>query len=621
MSYLNSYRIHFFGGIETNPSTMNNRYDENGEIIFDPVKAILAPKYQRPSSAAEDLVNELKLTTYSQDKNLLSGWNYFGGHSFEFEEVGVSSFGHPNDIQHKGGIVGAKVELLGTPFTNQGNQRSIFPVLVDVDPTGIAVSQVFAGGFLIKKDGQTLLEIHDSQVIYNRGSGQHALSRKNNHGGFTQFATFFQVSFAYSDHWIYDPDSPEISELVRQAKAQAGITVCFSMFEALTEFDNQELRKKYEANEDPANPVLAYTIGTIGVWHKEDLKTCLPGRLLIQDPPAPFPFQRVCYASMDEPKGLLSLQMANSFEKPDVRTDRDDLSEISATDAPSSLSLAIDNDGHIELIAAIPYNNANYHLTGGVVDLSLSREQLIKLKGRPILIVDTSQPSSPLFREQEYRILSDSRGEYLDHGSHTDHTFQITRFGEPVTTEMELSVTLETGGKLLKISKDYGKQTIVVLNSKDEEVHFTGTNGKFKGNIRVYPDNTGRIRLLTEWKNAGIQQLSFLYEGKQLYYAEFRVYPNDDYSNLSDTEKFKWDFIYREILSYYRIIYPDMSTFIPLNEEKIILLTGVQMINVLSKEHSNGALMPVTRDMSSGKRDLLIEFIERNSSTGSNTIS
>jgi len=96
-------------------------------------------------------------------------------------------------------------------------------------------------------------------------------------------------------------------------------------------------------------------------------------------------------------------------------------------------------------------------------------------------------------------------------------------------------------------------------------------------------------------------------------YAVVRILPFDDkYSMMSDAQINHWDFIYSEVFSFYSVIFPIMSKIIPWGpdgapnnpEEVKAFASNILAFTDPDMWHST-IYMPITRDLSGGKRELL----------------
>ena len=95
------------------------------------------------------------------------------------------------------------------------------------------------------------------------------------------------------------------------------------------------------------------------------------------------------------------------------------------------------------------------------------------------------------------------------------------------------------------------------------------------------------------------------------FFSTFRVLPYDDYSNVADAD-ITFEYVYKEVLNYFAILFPIMSTIIPwgpdntpLDPERVAQFAA--LIRQATDESRIGTAleMPITRDLSAGKRALL----------------
>lgn len=609
MSILNNYRINFFGGATANPCTANN--DDRGEFMVDPIAGKLAPNLIDKTD--EEAQNILK-------KN--PGWNYFGDHRFAFSGVSITSGGYPQEVQRNFSLSQQEVHLLG--HQEGGNSRESYPVLVDLDSTGVSVTQMFIGGFRIGPREKPLLMITEDTECYSRywGGNQHGIKSLGG-DSFGGLATIFQVSFSKESITSYDPTNPALKELVDEARKHKGITVRFTFFEVIPGKTEKEVQADYKANDPSPNPVKGFLIGSIGIWQEGEAATCMPGRAMIGEL-KPKLKQRplgVVYTQWNDDAKLMSFNMANAFTKPGrSRLDRNKIKDIKPTKAPSSISLAVKEEGKMTVIFEIPYDNATYHLTGGIVDVPLSNSQRERIVGRDLYIVDPNSNNSVLLSETPYRIISDFRGIYYDHGESASHRFRITKWGRPVTTPIEIQLTQVGSGTLQDKYCNYLDLNATISDEEGNEIHFSrsGACGQnqtliYSSSINVNPNSDGQFKLSSKWRAAGIKQLDFAIDGNKVYHAVIRSYPNDDYSAQRDPSgNYSWELVYNEVLRYYYVVFPAMNVRIPLNQEKVVcVFENVSIRKRISRQLiSTSIAMPITRDMSRGKRELLTTFLE-----------
>jgi hypothetical protein len=87
--------------------------------------------------------------------------------------------------------------------------------------------------------------------------------------------------------------------------------------------------------------------------------------------------------------------------------------------------------------------------------------------------------------------------------------------------------------------------------------------------------------------------------------------PDDDYSSVPESTRLTWEFVYHNVLRYYHLIFPVMSEVIPFNNREAVTKAARQGALTAATDparwHSTG-YMPPTRDLSTGKRKLLVEW-------------
>lgn len=615
MSYLNNYRINFWGGISTNVCTANN--DDVGYFYADPIQAKLSPTLL-------PMTDDAAIETLQANP----GWNYFGDYTTKFQDAKISSFGEPDAIESTGAIVGQGIYLLGSLDPSNANPTPIgSPIMVDMDSTGTSCTQILVGGLQIGGTDNPIFRITENTRCYTRSL--QTVDATTNNGAFQvksingyQFGkanTSWQLSFAYDESWEFDATNPQIATLVAKAKAAKGITVVFTQFEVVLKYSREAIIKEYENGNGTINPVLGYTIGSIGIWEEGEAATCLPGRLLKATLTGDSPLcQADTYAQLDETTGILSLNMASTFVKPVARTDRNDLSTMSPTADPGNLQLAVNINGTVEIIAPIPYNAANYYLSGGIVDILVNDAAIAKMKQGDLQLVavdDSLNITATYAQEQTYRFISDDRGVYVNPNETKNLSFAITKWGQPVTEDLDLTITFSDSGEIAAEFDLYTEMN-VGFSTKAGAIPFTVLDASahtYSGTTTIKAADAASFQLNTNWIQAGFKQVNLYVNGAQTanYYMVIRTYPDDDYSAIPAAQKYTWDFVYSEVLRYYYVIFPAMSTRLPLNNEVLI---SQQVFGVIQKRISEPyvnttLLMPITRDMSPGKVQLLNDYL------------
>jgi hypothetical protein len=95
-------------------------------------------------------------------------------------------------------------------------------------------------------------------------------------------------------------------------------------------------------------------------------------------------------------------------------------------------------------------------------------------------------------------------------------------------------------------------------------------------------------------------------------YACIRILPFDDYRAYTDDQINNWQFMYENFFNYFALLYPVMSHVIPWgptdapNNPNIVAQFASQMKIFTDPVNWDTTIyMPITRDLSAGKRDLL----------------
>jgi len=247
-------------------------------------------------------------------------------------------------------------------------------------------------------------------------------------------------------------------------------------------------------------------------------------------------------------------------------------------------------------VASITPDPDHYYLTGSIYDVSIDPLDIQIIKDLP-LSIRSQQPlnlNSPeiAFRENIFRVLSDSRNIYID----SDQSSQciplsFRQFGRPLQNNIMLSFTTTKSGTL----PDGGY--IHPINSVAVKAGTKALN----------------IPLIINGLN-GFSQLNTYINGSKISanYINFRKYPEPDYSEIIASGSIPWSFVYEECLRFYYVIFPAMSKRIPLNDESTIRAVGEELLKRLSDQYRPTTLyMPLTRSMSPAKVKLLEAFLHQ----------
>jgi hypothetical protein len=88
-------------------------------------------------------------------------------------------------------------------------------------------------------------------------------------------------------------------------------------------------------------------------------------------------------------------------------------------------------------------------------------------------------------------------------------------------------------------------------------------------------------------------------------YNNFRVLPDDNYDNIPD-DQVTWEFVYQNVIRYFYLIYPGMFARLAFQNENIAKQSASIIAELIAKDTwGSTSYMPVSRDLSDGKRKLL----------------
>ena len=88
-------------------------------------------------------------------------------------------------------------------------------------------------------------------------------------------------------------------------------------------------------------------------------------------------------------------------------------------------------------------------------------------------------------------------------------------------------------------------------------------------------------------------------------YNTFRVLPDDNYDNVPDSQ-ITWDFVYQNVIRYFYLVYPGMFARLAFQNEAIAKQSASIIAKMVAKSGwDSTSYMPVSRDLSDGKRKLL----------------
>ncbi len=516
-------------------------------------------------------------------------WNYYGTHVCALQGVAVT-----------GGATGpreAAVEddaLLGAPAGLVGK-------LVDIDPTGI-LSQIFFDEFSLGLPGRARLRARPRRRMSSRwiNFGRNSSEDLQIAGG---AAAAWQAVFPVSDVEILRADeSPLLSrfaDALGDPRAR-GLMLRMSTYRTLyyqnggplNPFEpaasQQELIEKYTQGKVFSNPAYSLVTGSLGIWFDGDSESVAGGRILLPTTGSPL---GPAAAELHTDAAMLSLDFCNTFPETDLEAHKADLGLV---------RVEVTGAGPPRVVAELPfssYDREAYRATAGIVDVDLAdRPDLVGSLEEGRLTVHV-EAVGPALAEADLTAWCEDCNIYLAEGDERMLTIHVRDRGRvPASPASVLVVT-------------YDDDAPAVVASTQLPVSAVGT-----------------AQLAVPVAGPGVRHFRFLpFAGTQppaigpgipfgtAQLTSVRTLPSDDaLESGTGDEHLTWEFVYATILRTYDAITPRMSTIIDLADRDAVRTFARRILEVVDEDLFESArYMPVTRDLSPGKRTLLRRFCER----------
>jgi hypothetical protein len=586
MSVLSFPRLYFHGMMSWDPIVSNNDPDNYDGIT---ARARLAP------GETVTCFRQRMIASTAQRGD----WNYFGTHICALEQArvtGGATAPRHGDV-HDDPLIDAPVELVGK--------------LVDIDPTGLC-SQIFFDELSLGIPGLPHLQARPQRRMSSRwlNFGRN-LTRLPIAGG---ASAAWQAVFPATDVEIVRAEESALlaplADALRDPRAR-GLMVRLSTYRTQY-FQNglrnplepaptiADLQRLHEQGKPVSNPAYSLVVGAVGMWLDGDSEAVPGGRLLFGQNPAPVhnaggrPARAGPAAAEFHPDAnILSLDFSNTIPELDADVEKADFGAItvSVTNNADSIEIA-----RIEPSA---YDRAAYEARAGIVDVDISAHPAVAslpIDGALSLSVETPAGRTVFLAERELSAFCDDCNVYLDQDEPRALVIQARERGEvPVRPlsilaawyDAEMSFTREM--TVLPMAAD-GTSELVVRGDEAgyRHVRFIA----FAGDAAPVPPPG--LRIDTDQ------------------FSSVRTLPFDDaLEAATPDEALTWEFVYSNILASYDAIAPRMSVIIDLSDVDAVRTFARRLREVTAVELvESRRYMPVTRDLSRGKRELLHRFCD-----------
>jgi hypothetical protein len=599
MSVLQFPRLYFRGATSWDPGLANNY-----EFLFDAERVELRP----PPDGSDDvkqfiLQNIGKEVQVGGESRMVGIWNYYGTHDAVFDDVAISG-----GVAAPGGPLIKDDPLVGSRIALRGK-------LVDLDAASTSSSQLFYDGISIGDStlgisGAGAERVHARWINLDRNLSPLIIA------GFA--AATWQMVIAKDELRITGHQASTLLGLFSEALLReevAGIMLRFQTYRTLY-FQNgirnripqrprtlDELRELYQRGENFSNPAYSVTAGTVGLWMRDDTRSAPGGRYLVPGAQVATAVRRdgqevpvtlgPAVAELSEDGKTLSLDLGATIPEKNVDLDKAALGD---------LEVVVQHGGEAVPVATIPqaaYGREAYEASAGIVDLDLSGEIVSRLReGRLVIRCRVDGVLVDALAEDSLVVVAENRDVYLDEGDVRGVPLRVFELGRPAPA-----------GTQVLVSK---------YDRKGELLSPVGA---------LVTDAQGAAELRLEARTPGIVTYGFQpfraddpppqpqeeLDPRSGYYVNVRTLPFDGELERSTPDSaLTFPFVYETILRVYDALNPVMArtTNPPINKPLDQRAWMIKMANAIRAVIAKDAFekpfhMPITRDMSAGRRRLL----------------
>lgn len=661
MSCLMRPRAHFKGRFTVNVPTANN--DKVSLTIDEANVAPVVPQnytdeqFRQWMMQAKEGATPVWLNSY---------YNYFGDHSMRFTGPGAQAEAIPSVMTTSTLLSGqvcsgaddpfltGQVQLLGHPFQDRPGSAK----MVDLDPIGIYGTQVFSGLFQVVVGSQVMLSAKNPTraYIYNLYLDRNLAPPP----GPQMLAAMWQMALPNQGLTFnsFGQQSPTLSALQTAASQGAGLVVQYVTYYSTDAYSEQKMAEMYKKKgfaKGIENPSSGYIVGSIGAWAGDDpLSTGPCGRLFFgtyplarpksptpfassyrdhvpvaQEPPAgaaagPPPYflgPMIAFVDTDHQAVVLDLSSTipetTGASKPPAPGD---LAKMNYGD----LTLTITSKGQEQTVGVIPYSQYNrdaYELSGGILELPYAANLAPALTDPDgiLHLYGTANGAQTLMSDEIAwaATSTEDRCTYLQLGDTVTYRIRPLFKGRPMPnqsipltlTQWQFTATQpnENGQLVVKLLGQITNGQYVISQPASQS-YTTDADGYITLSVTGLQPGCAMIRYQAPGDNFNVNQgggpSPNAYFGLAFYNA-FRVLPTDDFDNVPDSQV-TWDLVYQNVIRYFYLIYPAMFVRLAFQNEQVAQGNASNIAQLIDKSlWDNTSYMPVSRDLSDGKRKLL----------------
>ena len=581
MSVLSFPRLYLFGTMSWDPVVSNN-----ARQVYD---LVTGRARLRPGETTTDFRRRMIATTVGR-----GDWNYFGTNRcvLQAKVVGAAAAPHDRDVEQDA-LLKAPVELVGK--------------LVDIDPAGTC-SQIFFDELTLGIPGHPHLRARPRRRMSSRW-----LNRTTRNLAPLPIAgsasAAWQAVFPAEEIEIVRAGQSALLTTLQEALADPNaqglmLRLCTyrtRYFGGRLETDDEqrallaELQRLHEQGIPISNPAESLVVGALGMWSNGDSESVPGGRQLVATDTAPVAVGPAA-AELHPDTRVLSLDLSNTIPQTGPALEKADL-------GPITVLVTADGDpakvGRIENSA---YGRAAYETHAGIVDLDLPPTLNLALFARGTLSLEVQTPGGPavLSVEQQLTASCDDCNVYLDQGERHTLVIRVRERGEVPTGLVSLQVASYDAG--MSLAGEPIELSVSADGTAKLEVRGEAPGCRHRGFLAFTDPKP------TDPKPNPPPSLRFT----TAQFTSVRTLPFDNALEAATTDQaLTWEFVYANVLQTYDAIAPRMSVILDLGDRDAVQTFARRLKDVTAAElFESSRYMPVTRDLSRGKRKILQRFCD-----------
>ena len=398
-----------------------------------------------------------------------------------------------------------------------------------------------------------------------------------------------------------------------------------------------------------SQPCYSHVVGSVGVWKSGELMSVPGGRYLAATPASVAPIDASSsqatpvslgpvVANVDFDSQLISLDLNSTI--PEVACAGTSASDLKKADVGPLTVGVQDAAGNFSPLAPpvlyAGYQKSAYEASAGIIDLpicaSSAAAQSLK-NGTALLAIQMQGLTTLVEPSGGYSAQTDRRGIYLDENEQTQFQITVYRAGVSAPGARVLVAKYDNGLNLIpttstqyvnftnglpqNLSTPSGATEITIIDANADGIATVGIAAQASGFpvLAFYPFAAGDPLPTPPpvLLGPGVPNSQMI---TNAFYATVRVLPFDSdapaefialWNATHDSAKV-WSYIYDEILYVYDMLFNVMLNKVNLGDRTAVEQAAGSIATLISTAYfaENPQAMPITRDLSDGKRTVLL---------------